>query len=77
MMEWFDGDVILLVEMLELDGGFEPCLEIIIDFIDELLMIEFVGIDIYMWMTVLLHNINYISWIFLQTREITEAFEMI
>lgn len=60
-LQRFYGYVMLLVEMFELDGRFEPSLEMVVDLIDEFLICEFEGIDLWWLMVVLLHNMNYIS----------------
>ena len=60
-LQWFYGQVVLLVEMLELDGGFEPSLEMMVDFLEEFLICEFEGIDLCGLMIVLLHNTVYLT----------------
>ena len=47
--------------MLELDGGFEPSLEMMVDFLEEFLICEFEGIDLCGLMIVLLHNTVYLT----------------
>lgn len=57
--EWFDMYVVLFVELLKLDGGVEPCLEVQVYFIDELFICEVVWIDVTTMLAVSLHNIIY------------------